>query len=596
MTTDAHLGGFVTSATTDEDLLVSVRAGERDAYGELWRRHVRVALAVAGRYSTIADPEDIVQEAFQAVFTAVCEGGGPTRGFRPYLARTVRNVAVSISRRRRAEPVGGLTELADRLDMSVPGHDEQSADRVVLVKAFQSLPERWRAILWMTEVEDIPVQDAADRLGIAPNAGAALVRRAREGLRRSWLAAHVGGSERGMECRWVVEHLPLSERGDATPRHQDRIEAHTATCQDCARTATEIAAVARRLPAVLLPVFFTGGAAAEHLLAGVPVALPVDVGPVGGAVVDHLPVRYVPGRTDPGKASSGPSWRMTSLSVSQRVVAVVAVVVMTAAAVGAGVVLLDRSPSSASDRAARGSADPARAVATPSASDGPATESGRDTGAPPVDSPAPGSTSTPSAPRGPTPSSEVAVPPPPRDAVTSSPDADVPLGVTGAPASGLKEWVPVISGTGTSGATVEAVLADGSLVGSAQVADGAWSITLDASLTADVEHAVAVRYEGDRHLVDVGRYTVVAPLVTGVEVVESRPGVHDVIVLVTGTCGQPVEASVVGTASAASVVLGSCTTRVPLPAVTPGTHSVELRYVDPVQGRAGAVRTITVTV
>ena len=596
MTTDAHLGGFVSSATTDEDLLVSVRAGERDAYGELWRRHVRVALAVAGRYSTIADPEDIVQEAFQAVFTAVCDGGGPTRGFRPYLARTVRNVAVSISRRRRAEPVGGLTELADRLDVSVPGHDEQSADRVVLVKAFQSLPERWRAILWMTEVEDLPVQDAAHRLGIAPNAGAALVRRAREGLRRSWLAAHVGGSERGPECRWVVEHLPLSERGHATPRHQDRIDAHTATCQDCARTATEIAAVARRLPAVLLPVFFTGGAAAEHLLAGVPVALPVDVGSVGGAVVDHLPVSDVPGSAAPGKASPGDPWRMTSLSASRRVAAAVAVVVMTAVAVGAGVVLLDRSPSSASAGPVTGAADPAQILTAPSASDGPGTEIGSDTGAPSVDSPAPGTTSAPSAPPGTTTTSEVGVPPPPRDAATSSLDADVPLDVTGAPASGLQEWVPVISGTGTPGSTVEAVLADGSLVGSAQVADGAWSITLDASLTADVEHAVAVRYEGDRHLVDVGRYTVVAPLVTGVEVGESQAGVHDVVVLVTGTCGQPVEASVVGTDRAASVVLGSCTTRVPLSAVPSGTHNVELRYVDLVQGRAGAVRTISVTV
>lgn len=594
MTTDAHLGGFVSSATTDEDLLVSVRAGERDAYGELWRRHVRVALAVAGRYSTIADPEDIVQEAFQAVFTAVCDGGGPTRGFRPYLARTVRNVAVSISRRRRAEPVGGLTELADRLDVSVPGHDEQSADRVVLVKAFQSLPERWRAILWMTEVEDMPVQDAADRLGIAPNAGAALVRRAREGLRRSWLAAHVGGSERGPECRWVVEHLPLSERGHATPRHQDRIEAHTATCQDCARTATEIAAVARRLPAVLLPVFFTGGAAAEHLLAGVPVALPGDVGSVGGAVVDHRPVSDVPGSAAPGKASPGHPWRMTSLAVSRRVAAAVAVVVMTAVAVGAGVVLLDRSPSSASAGPVTGSADPAQILTAPSASDDPGTKS--ETGAPAADSPAPGTTSAPSAPPGTTTTSEVGVPPPPRDAATSSLDADVPLDVTGAPASGLQEWVPVISGTGTSGSTVEAVLADGSPVGSAQVTDGAWSIELDASLAADVEHAVAVRYEGDRHLVDVGRYTVVAPLVTGIEVVESQTGVHDVVVLVTGTCGQAVEASVVGTDRAASVVLGSCTTRVPLSAVPSGTHNVELRYVDLVQGRVGAVRTISVSV
>lgn len=606
MTTDAHLGGFISSATTDEDLLVRVRAGERDAYGELWRRHVRVALAVAGRYSTIADPEDIVQEAFQAVFTAVCDGGGPTRGFRPYLARTVRNVAVSISRRRRAEPVGGLTELADRLDVSVPGHDEQSADRVVLVKAFQSLPERWRAILWMTEVEDLPVQDAAARLGIAPNAGAALVRRAREGLRRSWLAAHVGGGAPAPECRWVVERLPLAERGDATSRHQDRIDAHTATCQDCARAALEIAAVARRLPAVLLPIVFTVGAAAERLLSGVPPVAP-DGSTLGRALLD----RAEPRGTRPERAALRTTSRVSSASKA------VAVAVVAAAAVVVVGVVLGRSVLAGPALAASSPTDePPRSVATSTSPDG----SGHD----PEDgagTPSPSTTTDPLSPDAPSrqpeaDGSSVLTEPAdrpgpvasallvpgllsareiPADPASPPTTTVAPLTVTAAPASGLREWLPVVVGAGETGATVEAVLADGTMIGSAEVVEGTWSIDFDRSLVVDVEHEVSVRYEGHDVLVAVGRYTFVAPLVVGTEITEGPSGGHEVAVLVTGTCGQTVEASVSGIHDVVSTVLGDCTTRVPLPGLGRGSHTVELRYVDQEHGRVGAVRSFSVS-
>jgi RNA polymerase sigma factor (sigma-70 family) len=605
VTHEPYLDGAVTSTTTDDQLLVSVRAGETEAYGELWRRHVRVALAVAGRYSTIADPDDIVQEAFQAVFTAVRDGGGPTRGFRPYLARTVRNVAVSISRRRRAEPVGGLTELADRLDVSVPGHDDTSTDRMVLVTAFHSLPERWRAILWMTEVEDLPVQDAAARLGIAPNAGAALVRRAREGLRRSWLAAHVGGGDPAPECRWVVERLPLAVRGDATSRHQDRIDAHTATCQDCARAALEIAAVARRLPAVLLPIVFTGGAAAERLLSGVSPVAP-DGSTLGRALLD----RAEPRGTRPERAALRTTSRVSSASKA------VAVAVVAAAAVVVVGVVLGRSVLAGPAVAASSpTAGPPRSVATSTSPDGsghdPEGGSGTPSPSTTTDAPSPDAPSRQPEADGSSVLTEPADRPGPVASAlllpgllsareipadpASPPTTVAPLTVTAAPASGLREWLPVVAGGGETGATVEAVLADGTVIGSAQVVDGTWSITLDRSVVVDVEHEVSVRYEGHDGLVAVGRYTFVAPLVVGTEVTEGPSGGPEVVVLVTGTCGHSVEASVAGVHDVVSTVLGDCTTRVPLPGLGRGSHTVELRYVDQVRGRVGAVRSLSVT-
>lgn len=594
------------AVSSDDELLAQVRAGQVDAYGELWRRHVRVALAVAGRYSTIADPEDIVQEAFQAVFVAVCDGGGPTQGFRPYLSRTVRNVAVSMSRRRRAEPVGGLSELADRLDVSVASHETSSTDRVLLVEAFQSLPERWRAILWLTVVEDLPLAEAAEMLGIAPNAGAALVRRAREGLRRAWLVAHASDTEAGTECRWVVEHLPLVERGTASAKYQRRIDAHTATCQGCARAALEVAAVARRLPAVLIPVVLTGGAAAEQLLTGVPqVAAPVGDAPASGDTPSEVPTTDVEAASSQsGSGTAGASTK--GLTVLAGLLAAVAVT--AAAVVGLNTLGGEDDPSSEPSAAGTSSAQgsgPSDEPGTYAArrTDGTDGTEGLDsTPNPPgtvVDGTAPQVADDSTAPSEPVPglSAEALGSPTVPDTTQAGPTpaSPVALTVTSAPSSGLREWLPVVRGEGAPAQTVKAVLDDGTVVGTAPVVDGHWSLTLDRDLPVDVEHTVSVRYAGETRLVAVGTYTFVAPLVRGVDVVETSPGVHEAVLRVTGTCARSVEAVVDG-GERPDLVLDPCVTRVVLPSLTPGTHTVELRYVDEAAGRVGAARHVTVTV
>ena len=55
----------------------------------------------------------------------------------------------------------------------------------MIARAFASLPERWQAVLWHTEIEGARPADVAPLLGLTANSVAALAYRAREGLRQA---------------------------------------------------------------------------------------------------------------------------------------------------------------------------------------------------------------------------------------------------------------------------------------------------------------------------------------------------------------------------------------------------------------------------
>jgi RNA polymerase sigma-70 factor (ECF subfamily) len=87
-------------AALDDGLLVArARQGEREAFGELVRRHQRPMLAIARSYfASEADAEDAVQEAFVSAFQALHQLAADAR-FAAWLARITVNAAHAILRR-----------------------------------------------------------------------------------------------------------------------------------------------------------------------------------------------------------------------------------------------------------------------------------------------------------------------------------------------------------------------------------------------------------------------------------------------------------------------------------------------------------------
>lgn len=273
------------SEASDADLISRTRSGEEAAYEELWRRHAASGLTVARSLTSSLDPEDLVQESFVRVFTAVRKGGGPKGAFRPYLFTTIRNTAAEWGRKRRETSIDTLDSLED------PATSDEEADaaldRSLTAVAFRSLPTRWQEVLWYSEVEQMAPAAIAPLLGMKANSVAALTYRAREGLRQAWIQAHIRSAPEGSPCRWNLERMGSYTRDGLGKRDLKKFELHLDECARCTIVAAEAREVGSRIALVLLPLTIGATGASGYLAwlqAGEPVAVMAMPAGVAGAV------------------------------------------------------------------------------------------------------------------------------------------------------------------------------------------------------------------------------------------------------------------------------------------------------------------------
>ena len=122
-------------------------------------------------------------------------GGGPEVALRPYLMTVVRNVCYDRAASRARETLPGEAEVVAALDDLPTSYQNAELDQFteanLVSRAFASLSDRWKHVLWQTDIEGRTPRELADELELAPTAVAALAFRAREGLADAYLAAHV---------------------------------------------------------------------------------------------------------------------------------------------------------------------------------------------------------------------------------------------------------------------------------------------------------------------------------------------------------------------------------------------------------------------
>jgi RNA polymerase sigma factor (sigma-70 family) len=132
-----------------------------------------------------ADAEDAVAEGFARLFAALPRLAGRRIVFRAYLLTSVRNAATDRHRRMRK---------LDLRDVVPEGPPEAGADQGALCaderhlvrQAFETLPARWRTVLWLTAVEGLSPAEIGRRIGLTPAAAAAVAYRSRQGLRLAY--------------------------------------------------------------------------------------------------------------------------------------------------------------------------------------------------------------------------------------------------------------------------------------------------------------------------------------------------------------------------------------------------------------------------
>ena len=168
-------------------------------------------------------------------------GGGPDLAFRAYLLTAVRRLHIDrIRSTARLHTTDDLTPF----DPGVPFRDTavEGFESAAAARAFASLPERWRLVLWHIEVEGQKPADVAVLLGMTANSVSALAYRAREGLRQAYLSMHASTVEDD-DCERNRARLGGYVRGGLSRREAARVEQHLEICRPCAAIYLELTEV-----------------------------------------------------------------------------------------------------------------------------------------------------------------------------------------------------------------------------------------------------------------------------------------------------------------------------------------------------------------
>jgi RNA polymerase sigma-70 factor (ECF subfamily) len=180
----------------DVALLVRLRAGEVHAYEELVQTNTGHMLAVARRFlDTEEDARDSVQDAFLSAFRGL-DGFAGEALLSTWLHRITVNACLLKLRTRRRRPEESIDPLLpDFLDDGklIEGGEpweeradallEKKENRALVSGAIGRLPEKYRTVLILRDIEDFDTEQAAEALGLSVGAVKTRLHRARQALK-----------------------------------------------------------------------------------------------------------------------------------------------------------------------------------------------------------------------------------------------------------------------------------------------------------------------------------------------------------------------------------------------------------------------------
>ncbi|WP_436495886.1 RNA polymerase sigma factor [Actinokineospora sp. HUAS TT18] len=163
-------------AADEAVLLTLARAGDSTAFADLvagYRDPVwAICLRLTGNH---ADAEDAMQDALLAAWQHL-DGFRADSRFGTWLYRIATNAALGLLRKRRAVPV-------DPADLELPGlvtdHAERVAETDRVQRAFEQLPEPFRAALVLREYGGLSYEQIAEHLGVGVQTVKSRLHRAR---------------------------------------------------------------------------------------------------------------------------------------------------------------------------------------------------------------------------------------------------------------------------------------------------------------------------------------------------------------------------------------------------------------------------------
>lgn len=194
------------AAEVDARLLARLRAGDDAAFDELVRLAGGRLLAVARRMlGREEDAQDAVQEAFLSAFKSLEKFDGRSQ-LTTWLHRITVNACLMRLRSQRRRPEKQMDELLP--EFVADGHQKNSTKpwkplgasgieaeelRVLVRSKIDELPDDYREVLLLRDIEGLDTEATAVHLGISTNAVKTRLHRARQALRTLLEPAFVEG-------------------------------------------------------------------------------------------------------------------------------------------------------------------------------------------------------------------------------------------------------------------------------------------------------------------------------------------------------------------------------------------------------------------
>lgn len=210
----------------EKELLRGVREGDEDLFEQLVARYNKFVLSIALRLTqNRAEAEDVVQEVFWCIHRRIA-AYDPSRPFAPWLYRITLNFAYTHLRRRAARKESSIEEAQPRMfsgSLTVPEEravapdvEERLARQEMARRAEEiiaELPEEYRTVLWMHDVEDISAATVCEVLDLSLPAVKSRLYRGRLAVRElllKWLKMEKTGVARRRSSRLVRRPLVWS--------------------------------------------------------------------------------------------------------------------------------------------------------------------------------------------------------------------------------------------------------------------------------------------------------------------------------------------------------------------------------------------------
>ena len=217
----------------DTDLLERLRRGDDAAYELLVRTHGGRLLAVArGLLRNDEDARDAVQSAYVSAFKGIKSFKGGSQ-LSTWLHRIVVNESLMKLRSRRRKPeeslepllpayledghhVEDFTEWAAQADRLL----EQKQSHQAVRAAIGELPESYRTVLMLRDIEEMSTEEVAAQLGVTPNAVKIRLHRARQALGTLLRQSVVGNGVAGSGIQAGDSPTHIGEGGTEWPTRQ----------------------------------------------------------------------------------------------------------------------------------------------------------------------------------------------------------------------------------------------------------------------------------------------------------------------------------------------------------------------------------------